>query len=720
MKNTMSAKQSSLASQFISYIAVIIITSMSIDAYYQYKIENDIINRTLHAQGKSLAELLASISVDALLVYDDVTLNDYVKFTSLQNNIVFSAVVNNERISLTHFLNVNNDYIKNIPGAVEAVDIQPVLDALRKNKNILFVETPVIFNDEVLAYSWVGIDRKPYLEQSKNILIKIILVTVILGLFIAIGIILLFRYKIFNPIELLIQSTRNISKFEFENPIVIKGKGELSILADSFDKMRGHLKETMETRDRVMTELSELNESLEERVYKRTSELQMLNSKIAHQAMHDPLTGLPNRLLLAEKLDAEISHAFRNKTKLAVFMIDLNNFKDVNDTLGHSVGDGLLKDVAQRIRFSLRSSDTVCRLGGDEFAVVLPDANSDDAIKIAKKILENLEPSFNLDNHIMKIGASIGISIFPEHGDDHTSLIRMADVAMYDAKKNSRHISLYNVDLDKYTKSRLALMHELDEAIKNNQLELYYQPKVSLHNGRVLSVEALIRWCHPDRGMIMPDEFIPFAEDSTLINELSYWVINQAYAQWREWKDKGHNLQIAINLSAHNFADPNLPMLINKFNKKYDMQEAGIKLEITESTIMSNVDGVMNVMADENMKNIQYSIDDFGTGYSSLSYLKKLTVSEVKIDRTFVSDMSTDEDDECIVRSVIDLAHNLGHNVVAEGVETWEVLQQLIEMNCDEVQGYYFSRPVAHHEIISVINSIENESLCIGEKVNMK
>jgi len=719
MKNKILGSQSGLASQFISYIAVIIITSMSIDAYYQYKSESDIINRTLHAQGKSLGELLASISVDALLVYDDVTLNDYAKFASLQNNIVFSAVVNKDKVSLTHFLNDTNNYVKNIPGAVEAVDIQPVLDELRMNKDILFVETPVVFNGEVLAYSWVGMDRKPYLEQSKNNLIKIILVTVFLGLFIAVGIILLFRYKIFNPIELLIESTRNISKFEFESPVVIKGKGELSILADSFDKMRGHLKDVMETRNRVMLELSELNESLEERVYKRTSELQMLNSKIAHQAMHDPLTGLPNRLLLAEKLDTEISHAVRDETKLAVFMIDLNNFKDVNDTLGHSVGDGLLKDVAQRIKFSLRSSDTVCRLGGDEFAVVLPDANCEDAIKIAKKVLENLEPSFNLDNHIMKIGASIGVSIFPDHGDDHTSLIRLADVAMYDAKKNSRHISMYNIDLDKYTKSRLALMHELDEAIKNNQLELYYQPKVSLHNGRVLSVEALIRWNHPERGLIMPDEFIPFAEDSTLINELSYWVVKHAYEQWREWRDRGVNLQIAVNLSAHNFVDPNLPVFISKCNKKYDMQETGIKLEITESTIMSNVDGVMNVMADPNMKNIQYSIDDFGTGYSSLSYLKKLTVSEVKIDRTFVSDMSTDEDDECIVRSVIDLAHNLGHNVVAEGVETREVLQQLIDMSCDEVQGYYFSKPVAHHEIVSVINRIENDFQSNVEKVSL-
>lgn len=702
-------KFTSLTGQFLAFISVIIILAMSIIAYVQYKNETTNISKSLHAHGESLSELLASISIEPLLIYDDVTLNDYAEFTSRQKDIVFAAVVNTDKIALTHFLNRNNQYIQAIPGSETAVDIQPTLTNLRANASILFVETPIQFENKTIAYSWIGLDRKPYEEESFKTLVRIIIITFFVSIFVGAAIYLLFRFKIFQPIGLLIQSTQNIAKFEFEKPVVIKNKGELSILADSFDQMRSCLKDTIESRDKVMQELSDLNNSLEERVNERTRELQMLNSKIAHQAMHDPLTGLPNRLLIVEQLKKEISRAVRDQKTLAVFMIDLNNFKDVNDTLGHPVGDGLLKDVAQRLKESIRESDTVGRLGGDEFAVVIPVAKQGTAIMIAEKILDNLAPSFSLENHVMKIGASIGIAMYPEHGNDHTSLIRLADVAMYEAKNNNNHICLYRPELDKYTRSRLELMSDLDEALLNDQLELHYQPKVSLSEGKVLSVEALIRWHHPEHGWIPPDEFIPLAENSNLINQMSYWVLEHVFSQWLQWQGRGLDLQIAVNLSARNLVDPNLPAYISDLNKRYTMKDGGIKAEITESAVMANIDVAMNIMAEPNMQKMQFSIDDFGTGYSSLSYLKKLTVNEVKIDKTFVSDMANDEDDESIVKSVIDLAHNLGHSVVAEGVECKEVLIRLINMGCDDVQGYYFSKPVPSDQLIPVINKIEQE-----------
>jgi len=706
----------SLASQFFIIISTIIMLAMSINAYLQYVSESENISKSLHAHGKSLSELLASISVDPLLIYDDVTLNDYAEFTSRQKDIVFAAVVNTDKIALTHYLNRNNNYLLKIPGAGEAVDILPVLNNLRSNPDILVVEAPIKFKGKVIAYAWVGLDRVPYEKEAFRTLMHIIFVTICVAVSVAGTIFFMFRYKIFQPIELLIQSTQSIAKFKFENPIVIKGKGEISILAESFDQMRKQLKDIIGSRNKVMDELSDLNASLEDRVHARTRELQTLNSQIAHQAMHDPLTGLPNRLLIVEQLQNEINHAARNKSSLSVFMIDLNNFKDVNDTLGHPMGDSLLKDVAQRLKKSLRESDTVGRLGGDEFAVVLPDANIEEAKMVAVKVLEHLAPSFCLDSHIMKIGASVGISMYPQHGEDHTSLIRTADVAMYEAKNSDSNIYVYKPELDKYTKSRMALMNDLLKALIDDQLELHYQPKVSIKEGKVLSVEALIRWHHPENGWIFPDEFIPLAENSDLINQLSYWVLDHAFAQWDSWNKQGVSLQIAVNLSSRNLVDPNLPQQITKLNNLYNMKDGGIKVEITESTIMSNIDVAMNIMSDPGMQMLQFSIDDFGTGYSSLSYLKKLSVNEVKIDKTFVGDMATDKDDESIVKSVIDLAHNLGHTVVAEGVETREVLDLLISMGCDDVQGYYFSKPVKSDELLSVIESIES-NLMVSSKI---
>jgi len=700
---------SSLAKQFLIFISIIIFMAMGFNAYIQYKNEKNSINQTLHVHGKSLSELLASVSIEPLLIYDDVTLNEYARFTSQQRDIVYAVVMNAERIALTHYLNKGNSYIQNIGGVDSAVDVQPIFIKLKNNPNILFVETPIRHQGEVIAYSWVGLDRRPYHLKMEKTLNQIMLITIIISLFVGGAIYLLFRNKIFEPIDTLIQGTKNIANFEFESPVVIKNKGELSILAEYFDNMRNQLKSIIESRDKVMDELTELNNSLEERVTKRTHELEVLNSKVAYQAMHDPLTGLPNRLLIIEHLQKEISHARRNHEGFSVFMIDLNNFKDVNDTLGHPVGDGLLKEVAQRLKSSLRESDTVGRLGGDEFAVILSSIDKKNSIVMAEKIIEKLVPSISLENHVMKIGASIGIAMYPEHGDDHTALIRKADVAMYEAKSSTQPYCVYRPELDKFTQSRVRLLNDLDEAIENNALEIYYQPKVELLEGRVRSVEALIRWKHSEHGWIPPGEFIPLAENSNLINQLSYWVLNKCFSQWRTWREQGIYLQIALNLSARNLDDPRLIDIVSDLMGKYQLEGNGVKFEITESAVMANIDVAMNMLNDPIMKKIEFSIDDFGTGYSSLSYLKKLPVHEVKIDKAFVSEMHNDEDDKTIVKSVIDLAHNLGYQVIAEGVEYKEVLEILKTMGCDGAQGYYFSRPVSETELLEAINKIERE-----------
>ncbi|VAW93811.1 GGDEF domain protein [hydrothermal vent metagenome] len=700
-------KFNSLAFKFFIFIAIILIIAMSISTYSQYRNEANIINKALYDRGESLAELLAAISVEPLLVFDDVTLNGYAEFVSNQKNIVFAAVVNEKNIPLTHYLNKNNDYIQSILKSKEIIDIQPVLEKLRGNTNILFFEMHIEFGGNNLAKAWVGLDRLPYNQLSKNSLLEIMWVTLGIGLFVGGAIYLLFKRKIFKPIAVLTQGTRSIANFNFDTRVKIEGSDEFALLADSFDKMRLHIRDTMESRDIAMVKLSELNESLEERVHERTQELQILNLKIAHEAMHDPLTGLPNRVLVTEQLQHDIALAERTKTKLAVFIMDLNNFKEVNDTLGHPEGDRLLINVAQRLLKAIRESDTVGRLGGDEFAMVLPDINEEDAIKVANKILEELLPSFALDDHTLKVGASIGIAMYPDHGIDHTSLVRLADVAMYEAKKDKSDVCVYRAELDKYTPLRLSLMDYLHTALETNQLQLHYQPQISLAENKVVSVEALIRWYHPELGWIFPDQFIPIAENTGLINQVSDWVLEQAFMQWRKWQDKGMDLQIAVNLSARDLANPNLPVRIAELCKKYRMYSNGIKAEITESAIMYNPEQVIEIMKEPDVQRLQFSIDDFGTGYSSLSYLKRLSVEEVKIDKSFITDMVKDDSDASIVKSVIDLVHNLGRVVVAEGVEDIETLTQLKLLGCDKVQGYYFSKAVPVNELLSVIKKIE-------------
>lgn len=700
-------KFSSLTSQFFISIVIILGVAMSISTYSQYSNEKNIINKALYDRGESSGKLLASISIEPLLVFDDVTLNGYAELISNEKGIVFAVVVNEKNVPLTHYLNKKNSYVQSILQSRNVIDIQPVLEKLRNNTDIIFFETPIKFGGKDLAKAWVGLDRLPYNKLSKSALIKIVWITLGVGLFVGWAIYLLFRQKIFRPIEVLTQGTLNIANFEFDKKVRVEGEGELALLAASFDKMRLQIKETIESRDLVMAELSELNDSLEERVHDRTQELQILNLKIAHEAMHDPLTGLPNRVLVTEQLQHDIAHAEREKTKLAVFIMDLNNFKEVNDTLGHPEGDRLLINVAQRLLKAIRESDTVGRLGGDEFAMVLPNINEKDAVKVADKILEELLPSFALDDYTLKVGASIGIAMYPEHGIDHTSLIRLADVAMYEAKKNKSDVCVYRAALDKYTPLRLSLMDYLHTALEKNQLQLHYQPQISLTEEKVVSVEALIRWYHPELGWIFPDQFIPIAENTGLINQVSDWVLEQAFNQWREWQDEGVDLQIAINLSARDLANPNLPARVAELCEQYKMHTNGIIAEITESAIMYNPEQVIEIMNEPDMQRLKFSIDDFGTGYSSLSYLKKLSVEEVKIDKSFIIDMVNDDNDANIVKSVVDLVHNLGHIVVAEGVEDIETLTQLKILGCDRAQGYFFSKAVPVNELMPIIRKIE-------------
>jgi diguanylate cyclase (GGDEF)-like protein/PAS domain S-box-containing protein len=428
------------------------------------------------------------------------------------------------------------------------------------------------------------------------------------------------------------------------------------------------------------------------------TERKQAQAALEHQAVHDALTGLPNRLLLHDRLSQAILSARRDETSLALLVMDLDRFKEINDTLGHHYGDLLLRELGVRLRGLLRESDTAARLGGDEFAILLPRASTAEAEIAARRVLHALQQPFVLDGHAVEVGASIGGAVFPEHGSDPGTLLRRADVAMYVAKRSQSEFSVYAPEHDQHSPDRLALAGELRAAIEQDQLELFYQPKADMGSRRIGSVEALVRWRHPQRGLVPPDEFIPLAEQSGQVRALSRWVLNAALCQARAWSDAGRGLSIAVNLSMRDLQDAGLPEMIAAALTHWGVQPAMLAVEITESTLMADPAQAMEIVRRIHAMGVSIAIDDFGTGYSSLAYLKRLAVNELKVDRSFVRHVASDSHDVAIVRSTISLAHELGLQVVAEGIEddaTWDLLRRL---GCDTAQGYLISKPLPVRE----------------------
>jgi diguanylate cyclase (GGDEF)-like protein len=425
-----------------------------------------------------------------------------------------------------------------------------------------------------------------------------------------------------------------------------------------------------------------------------------LNLRASHRRLRavsltDELTGLPNRRLFADRLERALTFGTRRGLTSAVLLIDLDRFKEVNDTLGHDYGDALLRCVATRLSSAFRDSDTVARFGGDEFAVLLPEVTDETAaIRQAERCLALLREPFVVRGFTLGVDASIGVVLSPHHGDVADELLRAADVAMYEAKAGRRGVLVYERSLDGHSPSRLALLGELRLALQEEQLVLHYQPKVDVALGQVTGAEALVRWQHPERGLVPPSEFIPVAEGTGLILPLTMYTLEAAVAQMRDWLDRGHAIQVAVNLSPRCLLEPALPEQVRQLLDRHGVPARLLRLELTESTVMADPQRALTALTELRELGVAISIDDFGTGYSSMSYLKQLPVDELKIDRSFVMDMLAEGHDAVLVRSSIDLGHNLGLAVVAEGVEDEETLNALKLLGCDVVQGYHLARPM--------------------------
>lgn len=453
------------------------------------------------------------------------------------------------------------------------------------------------------------------------------------------------------------------------------------------------------TLERLMRELADSNAALENEINAKETALKKsrkLQYAIQHQALHDDLTKLANRTLFNDRLEQAIRAAHREKKTLAVFYLDLNRFKEINDTQGHNTGDQVLRTFSARLQKVLRESDTVARIGGDEFVLLLPlGTDRAAAINATKRLGEAIQEPIVIAGHSYDISISIGIALFPEHGADVASLMHCADVAMYEAKRRQQLYFFYDANLDHQSQERILLQNGLRQAVANHELILHYQPKVEIGTGRISAVEALVRWSHPVRGLLYPDTFVPLAEKIGLIRHLTLNVLEMALQQCALWHRQGWNLAISINISALDLQDPDFPNQVSEMLGRYSVPASMLEMEIVESDIIADPARAIENITRLNAAGISVSVDDFGTGYSSLVYLKKLPISILKIDKSLIMDMANDSNDAAIVHIAIELGHLLGFRVVAEGVESLAILNLLKDLRCDFAQGYYLGKPMA-------------------------
>lgn len=510
------------------------------------------------------------------------------------------------------------------------------------------------------------------LESRKTLLMTLTLIALIT---------LIVSYFILNrmisvPLKNLLEGIGVISRGDYSHQIRQKSMDELGLISMEFNEMAS-------------------------KISKREREL----DELAH---HDALTQMPNRMMFQKGLDAAISRAARLNSKLAVFFLDLDDFKVINDTLGHDVGDKLLVEVSKRLFTVMRNNDLLARIGGDEFNILVEDLESEIvAEEIAQKIINEMKMFFEVDGEKMYITCSIGISIYPNDGKESVSLLKDADLAMYHAKESGRNrYHFFSKELEASLKQRTLILKELKRALVKNEFKLFYQPKFSFKDGSVCAAEALIRWENKKLGLMMPSQFISLAEESGKIIEIGAWVINQACKDFALWKKMGLDIeQVSVNVSNVQFAKDNIPMVIQKALKKTKIPAQSLEIEMTESYIHDNSNNAINVLKEIRALGVDLAIDDFGTGYSSMSYLKRLPLSRLKIDKSFIDDIPYDSDDVEITKIIIALAKVMRLSITAEGVETIEQMQFLKELECDEGQGYFCSKPLPVKKFIALLQS---------------
>jgi diguanylate cyclase (GGDEF)-like protein len=672
--------QFGLRTKFIVTVLVILTATMAATTYYFVHASTERQEQQLRERGRALGRLISLLSPQAILAFDYLQLNDYTREVSSQPDVVYGVVVTPQGVPISSYIKGANTSIRLRDEAAGPNSLVSTLHNLGGEDGLLNLEFPIIHNQVLLGRFLVGMSRESLQKEIRRQLTVQMFVFATIVLFLGAAIYAVFRFSVLVPIQKLIAAAREVARGQY--PVVeVKSADEFGTLARAFNAMADEVKHKQATLHR--------------------------------QANFDALTGLPNRMMAFERISVEINRAKRSGKRFALMFIDLDNFKDVNDSLGHAAGDQLLVDIGARLQACMRDADSVARLGGDEFLVLVPDVATEIEIeRIAGRMLEAVSQPQKLSGRNVVTKCSIGIALYPDNGESVEALIANVDNAMYQAKaKQSGSVMFFTTEMNIRLRERMELEQDLHVAAELGQLALHFQPIYGVACGHLKGAEVLLRWHHPERGLISPANFIPVAEASGQIVAIGDWVLEQACRCWSGWRNRGIDPGfLAINISGVQLRR-RFSTRLGELMSAHGVPPDALELEITERVLLNDDDQVIDELSSLRALGIRLSLDDFGTGYSALSYLKRFRFDALKIDQSFIAGLPDNPDDTFLVKAILAMAAGLDLKVVAEGVETHEQLRFLVSQGCDFAQGYLLARPMDEESYGSYLESRKADNL---------
>jgi len=652
-----------LGAKFTLTVLIILAGTMAANTLYFLDTSARFHEQQLVERGRALGRLISLVSPDAILGFDFLLLNDYTREVSSQQDVVYGVIVSPQGVPISSYINHSDPLIKKRLESVNSNDIPKLLLRLDSQDDLIQLEFPITQNDALLGRFLVGISRQSLQSEFRRQLMIQILVMIAIVLFLGTAIHVAFRFNVLFPIRKLIAASRDVGRGQY-TLVEVKSADEMGLLTRAFNAM--------------------------------TEEVRQEQAKLHRQANFDTLTGLPNRMMALDRINLEISRARRFDQRFAVLFIDLDNFKNVNDSLGHAVGDELLVATGNRVQASLRDTDTVARLGGDEFLVLAPDVTNEMQVEeIAERLLRAISEPQELSERKVVAHCSIGIALYPDNGENVETLMANADNAMYQAKATGHGSAIFfTEEMNTRLRERMQMEQDLNLAVELGQLALHFQPIFDTAGQRHRGAEVLLRWHHPERGAVSPAVFIPLAEATGQIVGIGEWVLEQACRSWSAWHNGGINPGfLAINISRIQFRK-RFSKRLSELMSIYGIPPQALELEITESVLLDDHHQVAEELNSLRAIGLTLSLDDFGTGYSSLSYLKRFRFDVLKIDRSFIAGLPDNPDDVSLVKAILAMAKGLDLRVVAEGVENQDQLNFVTIQGCELAQGYLLARPM--------------------------
>lgn len=667
-----------LGAKFTLAVLTILIATMAANTIYVLETSTRFHEKQLVERGRALGRLISLVSPEAILNFDFLLLNDYTREVSSQQDVVYGVIVSPQGLTLSSYVNDTDPLIKARLEGVNPNAIPALLKKMDGQVDLIQLEFPITHNATVLGRFLVGISRQSLQSEFRRQLIIQILVLTAMVLFLSAAIHAVFRFNVLFPIQKLIAASVKVGRGQY-TLVEVKSVDEMGLLARAFNTMIEAVRQEQ--------------------------------AKLHRQANFDVLTGLPNRMMALDRISQEINRAKRSRQRFAMFFIDLDNFKSVNDSLGHAVGDDLLIATGARVRATLRDADTVARLGGDEFLVLVPHvADEVEAEEIAERLIKSISEPQDLNGRKIVARCSIGIALFPDNGESVETLMANADNAMYQAKDAGRGSAIFfTEEMNTRLRERMQMEQDLNLALELGQLTLEFQPIIDTAGQRHCGAEVLLRWHHPEKGAISPTVFIPLAEATGQIVIIGDWVLEQACRNWVAWHNEGINAGfLAINISRIQFRK-RFSNKLAEVMSTYHIPPQALELEITESVLLDDHHQVAEELSSLRAVGVRLSLDDFGTGYSSLSYLKRFRFDVLKIDRSFVAGLPDNLDDVSLVKAILAMAKGLDLKVVAEGVENQDQLDYLTIQGCDHVQGYFLAKPMTEEAYLRYLKEVQAE-----------